>query len=408
MPPAFAPWAVVLAAGSGTRMAAAAGNTPKQFLSMQGMPLFWHSVLALASSPHIAGIVLVFPESFLQQASAAVKELSEAFPPGVPCLAVSGGARRQDSVRHGLAALPPQCAHVLIHDAARPFVSSATIQSVCEALINGEKAVIPAIPVTDTIKQTNAGYVAQTLPRETLVAVQTPQGFSLKELKAAHEECLLHERTVTDDASLLESCGIPVAVVEGNVGNVKITNPEDLALLKQEHSALYPCCGSGYDVHKYGDGRPMKLGGILIPNAPQIVAHSDGDVLLHALMDAMLGAACLGDIGQHFPDASAEFDNISSAVLLARVRDMLNASHVVLTQVDITVIAQTPKLSPYRESIRANVARLLGLERTRVNIKATTEEGLGFTGAKQGIKVFAQVCAFRQSSAEEPVSFIRG
>lgn len=399
MAPAFRPWAVLLAAGSGSRMAAATGNIPKQFLQHHDAPLYWRSALALAACPPLAGMIFVFPRNCLAAEEARVAQLAAMHGLGLPWKAVAGGERRQDSVRHGLGALPPTCSHVLVHDAARPFVDAALLQRLCTALQQGARGVIPVIPVTDTVKHIADGYVLKTLPRDELAAVQTPQGFLLADLHAAHERCLVEDWQVTDDASLLEACGIPVSVVPGAPGNCKITTPEDLTMLAPASAPPLPCSGLGYDVHRFGAGRPLRLGGVLIPNAPEVIAHSDGDVLLHALMDALLGAAALGDIGQHFPDVAAEFENISSATLLARVLDMLAAAHVRVVHVDVTIIAQIPKISPHRDSIRRNLARLLGLDLACVNVKATTEEGLGFTGAREGIKALAQVSALRPASS---------
>ena len=346
----------------------------------------------------MAGLVFVFPQAFLAEERGRVSLLDRQHPLGVPWKVVAGGELRQHSVHCGLTALPPDCRHVLVHDAARPFVSPALLQRLCVALQDGRRGVIPAVPVTDTIKQARSGLVLGTLPRSELVAVQTPQAFVLADLKAAHEQCQKNNWQVTDDASLLEACGIPVYIVDGESANCKITHPEDIAMLESPHAETLCCTGLGYDVHKFGAGRPLKLGGVPIAGAPEVIAHSDGDVLLHALMDAMLGAASLGDIGQHFPDASAEFENISSAVLLARVQDMLHAAQVRITHTDVTIITQIPKISPHREAIRRNVARLLGLDIAFVNVKATTEEGLGFTGAKEGIKALAQVSAVRPAA----------
>ena len=229
--------------------------------------------------------------------------------------------------------------------------------------------------------------------------VQTPQGFALPPLLAAHHAARQESaagRAATDDAALMEANGHPVLVVPGEAANIKITHPEDLALLEERSPVMpVPRVGMGYDVHRYGSGRPMKLGGIIIPNAPEVIAHSDGDVLLHALMDALLGCAALGDIGRLFPDADARFDNISSAVLLDDVLERFRDAGLTLCHVDLTVVAQTPKLAPHREEIRKNVARLLGLGTDSVNIKATTEEKLGFTGACEGIKAYAVATAFQ-------------
>lgn len=392
----FQPWAVLVAAGSGSRMAHATGGKPKQFLAWQGAPLYWHAAKALSVCPRLAGIIFVFPADCLEAERSRLAALDQGAQLGVRWAAVAGGARRQDSVYQGLLALPPECRHVLVHDAARPFVAPDLIQRVCTALEAGATGVIPALPLSDTVKMVQDNAVLHTLPRESLAAVQTPQGFALAALKKAHEAAQQEQWQVTDDASLLEACALPVCVVAGDVNNKKITYGEDLAMLNPQAKPALPCGGFGYDVHRFGTGRPMKLGGVLIPNAPEVLAHSDGDVLLHALMDALLGAACLGDIGQHFPDTAAQFDNISSAVLLNTVLDMVREAGIELVQVDLTIITQVPKISPHRDAIKRNIARLLGLDLAFVNVKATTEEGLGFTGAQQGIKAVAQVSALRR------------
>lgn len=235
--------------------------------------------------------------------------------------------------------------------------------------------------------------MASTLPRARLAAVQTPQGFQLELLRLAHGHALQEGLSVTDDAALLEALGHAVHIIPGEAANVKITRPEDLALLEEKQEQARPRTGLGYDVHRYGPGRPMKLGGVVIPGGPQVLAHSDGDVLLHALMDALLGCAGLGDIGQHFSDKDARFEGISSALLLDHVLDMTRAAGLTLCHADLTVVAQTPRLAPFREEIRKNVARLLSLPTALVNLKATTEEGLGFTGRAEGVKAYAVVSA---------------
>lgn len=388
------PWAVVLAAGAGTRMAAATG-LPKQFLNYDGAPLYWRSALTFSRISRVAGLVFVFPAQCLEEEEQRLRHLDAGSALGLPWLTVAGGELRQDSVNHALAALPPGCHHVLVHDAARPFASAALITRVCDALAEGASGVIPAIAVNDTIKVVRDETVAQTLDRSSLAAVQTPQGFDLATLRTAHARAKAEGWTVTDDAALLERCGCPVRVVQGEAANAKLTNPEDLRMLETLQKFPLPCTGLGYDVHRFGPGRPLKLGGVLMNGGMEVVAHSDGDVLLHALMDGILGCACVGDIGQHFPDTSAAFDNADSAVLLDDVLRMAAEAGVTLVQVDLTIITQKPKISPQRGNIQANVARLLGLPPSRVNVKATTEEGLGFTGAVEGIKAVAMVTGLR-------------
>ncbi|MEG2173274.1 MAG: 2-C-methyl-D-erythritol 4-phosphate cytidylyltransferase [Desulfovibrionaceae bacterium] len=396
-------WGIILAAGSGTRLTASlppdTAPTPKQFLPYHNAPLYWHSALTMGRVPRIAGLVFVFPAAWLAGEQERLRKLDRHRVLGVPYFTVAGGPRRQDSVYNALTFLKeqqPACQAVLVHDSARPFVSARLIQNLCAALNQPERpyaGIIPALPVTDTVKIVQDDRVISTPDRSTLRAVQTPQAFFFSSLYQAHAQARAEAWAVTDDSSLMELCHLPVGIVTGDAENQKLTHPEDLTMLHKNTVPSCPRTGFGYDVHRYGVGRPMLLGGILIPNAPEIIAHSDGDVVLHALMDALLACACLGDIGQHFPDTAPAYENISSAVLLDDVLQKIRIAGVRPVHVDITIIAQIPKVSPQRETIRRNVARLMGLDQHCVNIKATTEEGLGFTGAKEGIKAVALVTA---------------
>jgi 2-C-methyl-D-erythritol 4-phosphate cytidylyltransferase / 2-C-methyl-D-erythritol 2,4-cyclodiphosphate synthase len=388
-------WSLILAAGKGLRCAPELepqAAQRKQFLVWNGFPLFWHSVLSFSRVPSLRGCVLVFPEDGLEHGLDLAQKSAELMDPGVPWHAVPGGPRRQDSVRQGLSALPPSCTHILIHDGARPFLRAQTIKEVVQALLGGADAVVPAVAVTDTVKLVRQGTVVETVPRECLAAAQTPQGFRLELIRDALRRAEEEGWTVTDDASLIERCGRPVTIVQGDERNMKITTLRDLEMLSPDEAApLIPCVGWGYDVHRFGPGRPLVLGGVPIAKGPEVVAHSDGDVLLHALADGLLGCLGRGDIGEHFPDTDPSLEGISSAVLVARIMDLARRDGLTLSHVDLTIIVQTPRLSPYREQIRRNVAALLGLETARVNVKATTEEGLGFTGEGRGIKAVAAV-----------------
>ena len=397
-------WTVLLAAGSGTRLAQASGGVKKQFLSVGGRPLYWKALTTFAKSPDVAGVVVVFPPEDLADAARELAGFLDANHPGLPVLNAAGGARRQDSVRNGLDALPREVRLVLIHDAARPFVDAGLIARVADALAAGRKAVIPTLPVTDTVKQVEGDVVAATLPRHQLAAVQTPQGFDLALLREAYAHAG-PDFDVTDDASLVEHYGQPVFTVPGAPRNMKITHPEDLASLAEAAAPPVPVTGYGYDVHRYADPRnpgkqpprPMKLGGFPILGAPEVLAHSDGDVLLHALTDAVLGCVAGGDIGRLFPDSNPDFDNMASGVFLSEALLSAKAKGLTITHVDLTIIAQIPKISPHAEAIRLNVAALMGLDKGQVNLKATTEEGLGFTGEKKGIKAVALVTGWRRS-----------
>ncbi len=391
------PWVIIVAAGEGRRLCAHTGGVPKQFLLHEGAPLYWHTAQAFRHCARISGMVFVFPANYLEEERARVKRLNSACALGIEWHCVAGGERRQDSVRHGLAAVPVSCEHVLVHDAARPFVSAALVQRVIAALEAGDVGVVPALPVVDTIKDVQDGVVISTLERARLYAVQTPQGFVRGALSRAHEQALRELWDVTDDASLFERSGSCVRVVAGEACNVKITHAEDMALLHgQTPVAVGYRTGFGYDVHRFvaresADvvSRPLRLGGVLMDGALFVAAHSDGDVLLHALMDAILGCCGAGDIGLHFPDTSAKFDNADSAVLLQEVLHLLRQKSFRLTHVDVTIITQKPKVNPQRKAIVKNLAHLLHLPLECINVKATTEEGLGFTGSGAGIKVVA-------------------
>lgn len=397
-------WALILAAGSGARLAEATGGVKKQFLEYDGEPLFLRSARTFFRVARLTGLVFVFPPEDFVAAQERCIDLAGDAP--LPWLAVPGGARRQDSVWEGLAALPPDVTHVLVHDAARPFASPRLVNTLLDALEGGREAVIPALPVTDTVKIVDGVNVSRTLDRSRLVAVQTPQAFVLAALRQAHLAARAAEESgggdwdVTDDAGMLERLGRTVVTVPGEAGNVKITTPADLERLAPAHPAPpIPRTAWGYDVHRYGEGRadsrPFVLGAVPFPGAPSVLAHSDGDVLLHAVADALLGLIpdAGGDIGARFPDTDPALEGIQSAVMVNEVlEDVLDAG-LTLTHVDVTVIAQVPKIAPRRQEVRAALSRLLRLDQGQVNVKATTEEGLGFTGAKEGIKAVAVITA---------------
>ncbi|MFV0423287.1 2-C-methyl-D-erythritol 4-phosphate cytidylyltransferase [Oleidesulfovibrio sp.] len=392
-------WAVLLAAGKGARISEACGRTRKQFIEWNGAPLFWHSAAMLSRIARVRGIIFVLPAEEIEAATTRLKQLDDGRALGIPWKTVCGGERRQDSVYSGLIALPEQCDHVLVHDSARPFADANLCNRILDALHNGAEGVIPALPVTDTIKVVEAGIVKTTPDRSSLVAVQTPQGFQKNVLLKAHEICRQNNWDVTDDASLLERCeDMRVQTVAGQADNIKITNAEDLSLLKQKSDApaMLPCFGWGYDVHRFGqNGRPMKLGGVPIAGGPAVLAHSDGDVLLHALMDAVLGCMAMGDIGMLFPDTDAAFDNADSSVLLNEVLEKVRNEGLLITHIDLTIITQIPRIGPWRDQIHKNICRLTRIQAGQVNVKATTEEKLGFTGEKKGIKAVAAVTGLR-------------
>ncbi len=380
----FSPWAIILAAGQGLRLASKTNGTPKQFLNYNGLPLYYHCAKTFSRNAHLQGLVFVFPNEHVAAEKNRLQELEQKKSLGLKWLCVAGGKRRQDSVFNGLLSLPPTCTHVLIHDSARPFMTAKLVENICLGLKTNHVGVIPGLKLIDTIKCVQDNYITQTLDRSKLFAVQTPQGFEVNTLFKAHKIAQEQNLDVTDDAALLEYCNYPVYMVEGERNNIKIL---------EQKTTPRPCSGFGYDVHRFGSGRPLKLGGVLIHGGFEVIAHSDGDVVLHALMDAMLGLAGLGDIGTHFPDNDSKFDNVDSAILLNNVMELINNKNIKLTSIDITIITQKPKIGPQRNAIAKNIAHLLNLPLERINVKATTEEGLGFTGNGQGIKAVALVNA---------------
>ena len=389
-------WGVILAAGSGTRLAEAAGGVRKQYLQYKAAPLFWHCARTFSRVAGLRGLVFVFPPEDAAAMEKQVRQFFKSEDLGLRWAVCAGGERRQDSVRNGLAELPTACDGVLVHDSARPFVSARIITDLLEALNHGARGVIPVIPVTDTVKRVTGTTVAETLDRNELRGVQTPQAFETALLRQAHEQALAQGWEVTDDASMVERLA-EVVVIPGEQANVKITTPDDLTRLEEAKTTV-PCVGWGYDVHRFGgeNDRPLVLGGVPIPGGPTVVAHSDGDVLLHALTDAILGTFGGGDIGRHFPDTDPKFSKADSSILLREVLAMADEAGARVVHADVTVIAQTPRLAPHAAQIAKNLCRLLGLESHQANFKASTEEKLGFTGEKKGLKAVATVTALRE------------
>ncbi|MEG1010596.1 MAG: 2-C-methyl-D-erythritol 2,4-cyclodiphosphate synthase [Ruthenibacterium sp.] len=309
-----------------------------------------------------------------------------------PCTLVLGGAQRPDSVANGLAAT--QAEYVAIHDAARPFVSHRVITDALNAaLVTGAAA--PAVPVKDTVKVADANGIVQNTPaRETLYAVQTPQCFRTAEYKEILRTA--DAAGVTDDCSVFERAHRTVTLTKGDYANYKITTREDLPA-QGKAIAMDLRIGHGYDVHQLVEGRALILGGVTIPHETGLLGHSDADVLAHAVMDALLGAAALGDIGKLFPDTDSAYQGADSLVLMQRVAAVLADAGFAVCNVDATILCQAPKLAPHIDAMRARLADALGIELQRVSVKATTEEGLGFTGAKEGIAAHS-VCLVEKTT----------
>ena len=366
--------ALVVAAGRGNRFG---GDLPKQWMELDGRPLLRHSLGILAAHPDIAEVrVVIHPDDRDRyEAAAAGLRLN---PP------IHGGATRQESVRLGLEALsdnPPDA--VLIHDGARPFVDPAIIHRVLKSL-KTNKGAIPAMPVHDTLKRGTDGLITGTEPRDGLFRAQTPQGFQFAAILEAHRKAA--GRELTDDAAVLEADGQAVALVEGAEDNVKITTRQDLA----RAAARFDRPGevrvaSGYDVHRYSEGSFVTLCNIEVPHSHGLLGHSDADAALHALTDALLGCIAAGDIGRHFPPTDDRWKGADSAIFLQYVAELVAAAGGRIQHVDITIICERPKVGPHRAAMVDRVAELLDIPAGRVSVKATTTEGLGFTGRQEGI-----------------------
>ena len=360
---------LLMAAGSGQRFGAA---TPKQFTTLAGRAVMRHAAEALLAEAH-----LLLPVGEAAPIAAALAGLDH-LPP------VPGGAERQDSVLAGLEALVAHAPDiVLVHDAARPFIPAGTVAALLAALETASGA-IPAVPVADTLKRGADGMIAATLPREGLFRAQTPQGFRFPALLAAHRAAA--GRKLTDDAAVLEAAGLRVALVAGSEDNIKLTHPEDIVRLERILGGnLVPRTGTGFDVHAMEDGRKMILCGVEVAHERGLAGHSDADVGIHALCDAIYGALAEGDIGRHFPPSETAWKDADSARFLRHAAGLIAARGGVLANCDVTLICERPKITPHAPRMRARLAELLGVPESRVSVKATTTERLGFTGRGEGI-----------------------
>lgn len=362
--------ALIVAAGSGSRMG---GGTPKQFRMIGGQPVLRWAVEALAGHPLIDAVRVVVGAG--QEAIATT--LLEGLPIGD---LIRGGAERSDSVMSGLQAIGEGT--VLVHDAARPFCPPPVVDRLLGALEKADGAV-PVLPVADTLA-TGDGFLEEQVDRKRLLRVQTPQAFHVEDLIYAYEEAGL--KAATDESSVMLAAGLKVATVEGDPMLEKLTTAGDWdraeALLA---SRLISRTGMGFDVHAFeGDG-PIMMGGIAIPHSRGLAGHSDADVVLHSITDALLGAAGLGDIGEHFPPSDPQWKGAASEIFLSHAASLARGGGAIIDHVDVTVIAEEPKVGPYRSAMRTKVAEILQLSETQVSIKATTTEGLGFTGRREGV-----------------------
>ncbi|WP_046863412.1 bifunctional 2-C-methyl-D-erythritol 4-phosphate cytidylyltransferase/2-C-methyl-D-erythritol 2,4-cyclodiphosphate synthase [Microvirga massiliensis] len=377
--------AVIVAAGRGIR---AGGELPKQFRALGGQAIISRVLARFLSHPQIDRVVVVIhPDD-----RSLLEETARGHLGNPKLLVVPGGGRtRQISVRNGLEALREQAPDlVLVHDAARPFVSSEQIDlAIREGLRSG--AAIPGISVVDTVKLVDEeGTVVATPDRSRLRAVQTPQAFRFDELLAVHRRALQEGREdFSDDGALAEWAGLAVSVFEGDPSNVKLTRMEDFEQAEQrlnsDRTRLAVRLGTGFDVHAFAPGDHIWLGGVKIPHDQGVAAHSDGDVVLHALTDALLGALAEGDIGVHFPPSDPQWRGASSDRFLAFAAERVRTRGGLIDHLDATILCETPRLGPYREAMRTRIAEIVGIGIGSVSLKATTTERLGFTGRREGL-----------------------
>ena len=383
---------VIVAAGRGER-AGSPDEGPKQYRPIGGRPVIAHTLDTFLRWQKRGPIVVVIhPDD---------EELYETATAGLASLAAGdvtltfGGDTRQRSVYEGLKALSATDAtHVMIHDAARPFVDHAMLDRIADAFDNGVEAVLPAVSVTDTLKRGGSdGLVHETVPRAGLYAAQTPQSFLLSEIRSAHEKAAaLRRDDFTDDAAIAEWAGLPVSIVEGSIDNIKLTVKRDMTMADERLSAAAlpdVRTGNGYDVHQLVEGDGVTLCGVFIPHDQKLSGHSDADVALHALTDALLATCGAGDIGDHFPPSDMQWKGAPSKIFLEHAARIVREKGGTIMNADVSLIAEAPKVGPHRDRMRQNMADILGISLDRCSVKATTNETIGFVGRREGIAAIA-------------------
>ncbi|OLP60053.1 bifunctional 2-C-methyl-D-erythritol 4-phosphate cytidylyltransferase/2-C-methyl-D-erythritol 2,4-cyclodiphosphate synthase [Xaviernesmea oryzae] len=395
---------VIVAAGRGERAGQEGG--PKQYRQIGGAPVISHTLRRFAAW-HGTGTIICVIHPDDENLFAAALEAS-----GVShaVTSIHGGATRQASVLAGLIALKsaaPDARHVMIHDAVRPFFDDALLERCAAALIAGDQAVLPAVAVADTLKKgDSAGHVAGTVPRAGLFAAQTPQSFELDAILAAHRAAAETGRTdFTDDAGIAEWAGLAVRLVEGDAGNIKLTLKKDLDMADQRLAQPEPYAfpdvrtGNGYDVHQLVEGDGVTLCGVFISHDQALLGHSDADVALHALTDALLATCGAGDIGDHFPPSDPQWRGAPSRIFLQHAAKIVREKGGVILNADISLIAEAPKVGPYRETMRQALSDMLGIAIERCSVKATTNEKIGFIGRREGIAAIATASVLYQAGA---------
>ena len=372
---------LIVAAGRGSR---AGGDLPKQYQKLAGQAVLTHTLEALARCSLISMIATVIHPDDSELYEAATQQFGDRLLP-----AIHGAETRQKSVHNGLLALAPHKPDlVLIHDAARPFVDEGLIERVVTGLTQAN-AVLPAIPVTDTIKQVKQDKVVRTVERSDLYAAQTPQGFTFDLALELHNKAAKADNSsFTDDASLAEWAEHEVLLVKGSADNYKLTTKRDMEmaeLLMAAQNSTETRTGSGFDVHRFETGNAVILCGVEIPFKRKLKGHSDADVALHALTDALYGALGAGDIGQHFPPSDKQWKDVASSVFLEHAVKLIGQQGGKIINTDLTIICERPKIAPHQQKMKETLAELMQIEAHRISIKATTTEGLGFTGRSEGI-----------------------
>ena len=387
--------AIIAAGGAGRRLGA---GTPKQLLDIGGGTMLQHAIRAFVEHPRIAEVIVVVPQAAEPESVPGIPRRER---PSPPIRVVTGGPRRQDSVARGFDAADPQADVVLIHDAARPFVSAELIDRTIDAAAE-HGAAIAAVPSRDTVKRVDSGVITETIPRESIYLAQTPQGFRRDVLATA----LALGRAgaeATDEAALAERAGVRVHVVEGDAANVKITTIGDLDAARRrrsESAATSTRIGTGYDLHVLVEGRPLIVAGVTLPSERGAMGHSDADVACHAATDALLGAAALGDIGRHFPDSDPRWRGADSIGLLREAARMVRAAGYAAVNLDVTVVLERPKIKDAIPQMRARLADALGIDVSCVSVKGKTNEGVDAVG--RGEAIAAHAVALLQSQAETP------
>ena len=389
---------ILLAAGTGQRFSPEAPGLPKQFQKLQQKSLISHCLDQFLSWPKCGKIILVLPPDMANDLPPAIKDTLVAYTHRITIIA--GGKSRADSALNGLIELDraeEKSRYVAIHDAARPRLSHRLLEALKSALDDGAESVIPVLPVSDTIRQKisdNPMAGSRVIDRNSLMRVQTPQAFQTGRILAAHQKLANAENkaSFTDDAMIAEADGVKITLVTGDEALKKITYAEDLTAMRQEMIQMETRTGSGYDVHKFSDEKtgPIMICGIAIPHPKGLLAHSDGDVGLHALCDAIFGALGTGDIGHFFPPSEPRWKEAASDQFLKSASDSVKEAGGRIIHLDVTLICERPKIGPYREQMKNRLAEITGLASSRISVKATTSEGLGFTGRQEGIAAMAQ------------------